>query len=202
MDPIQTKQALRRWLDADPARCALPYSEIARACGLEEHASHRSLRRWAAELIDAPPEPTLEEPSELEDDLASYQQDYFYSVDRDTYVFNLTAYPKPLALSGEIVRRIQAHYSRDGANATIEEMSRSLGWSRTDFEEVRKALGLTHASHPLPPAPDEHRRHYPQPGRQPGPVRPSYPRRPRRGGPTADLHPCRPGRPPGRRPAG
>lgn len=151
MDLIQIKQALKIWLDADPARRALPYSEIARACGLEEHASHRSLRRWAAELIDAPPEPTLEEPSELEDDLASYQQDYFYSVDRDTYVFNLTAYPKPLVLSGEIVRRIQQHYSRDGANATIEEMSRSLGWSRSDFEEVRKALGLTHASLPLTP---------------------------------------------------
>ncbi len=82
---------------------------------------------------------------------AGTKQKYWYDKDRDLYVFFLKNKSEPFALHGDVVSAMLADYSAHaGKAATIEEMSRKHGLSRSTINEVIKALGKTHSSSPYP----------------------------------------------------
>jgi len=79
---------------------------------------------------------------------------YYHDESRDRYIFNLPSKPRtPWVVPGEEVRMLVAAYSKDGDDATYNQLSRQLGWHRKTIQETLRALGKTHDSLPFT---DEH----------------------------------------------
>lgn len=75
---------------------------------------------------------------------------YYYDESRDVYVFHLPSKPRTQwAVSGTIVRRVQAAYSNDGDAATLNQIAREMKWRRVTVREMLAALGTTHDSLPF-----------------------------------------------------
>jgi len=73
-----------------------------------------------------------------------------YEIIGDQYVFNLPSKPRhPWVVSQGEIEKLVAMYSKDGDNATINQISRELGWHRKTVQEVLRALGKTHDSLPF-----------------------------------------------------
>lgn len=79
---------------------------------------------------------------------------YYYDETRDRYVFTLPSKPRhPWVVSGDNIKSLVAAYAKDGDDATINQVARTLGWHRRTVVEVLRALGKTHDSLPFT---DEH----------------------------------------------
>lgn len=77
---------------------------------------------------------------------------YVYDESRDRYIFSLRSKAqagKPFVRSGEDIRAIVLAYSKDGSDATLNEISRTFGLHRATVREVLRALGRTHDSAPF-----------------------------------------------------
>jgi hypothetical protein len=77
---------------------------------------------------------------------------YYFDEARDKYLFSLRSKAqagKPFVLAGDTVRAILLAYSRDGSDATINEICRTFGLNRTTLRETLRALGKTHDSAPF-----------------------------------------------------
>jgi predicted phosphodiesterase len=75
---------------------------------------------------------------------------YYFDETRDRYIFNLPSKPRtPWVVPGEEVRTLVAAYSKDGDDATINQLCRQLGWHRKTVKETLAALGKTHDSLPF-----------------------------------------------------
>jgi hypothetical protein len=73
-----------------------------------------------------------------------------YAVVGDNYVFNLPSKPRtPWVVPKADVARLVAAYSRDGDNASLNQIARTIGWHRRTVLEVLRALGKTHDSAPF-----------------------------------------------------
>lgn len=73
-----------------------------------------------------------------------------YAVIGENYVFNLPSKPRTpwVVHKGEVERMVTA-YSKDGDNATYNQLSREFGYHRKTIQEMLKALGKTHDSLPF-----------------------------------------------------
>jgi hypothetical protein len=150
----------------------LPADEAARALGV----ALRTLRDWGTAsppriqrkphtgrtflylVGDDDEEITVETPrpdfpvsrNEKSEDEAGEWHDYYFDKERDKYVFSLRSKGgRAFAIAGDTIRAAIAAYSRDGSDATINEVSRVNGWNRRTTIEILKALGKTHDSAPF-----------------------------------------------------
>lgn len=88
-------------------------------------------------------------PEEIEHD-SGQGAAYYFDEGRDVYVFSLRSKAgKPLAVRGDTVRAAVLAYSRDGSDATVNEIARTNAWHRATAREILKALGKTHDSAPF-----------------------------------------------------
>ena len=86
------------------------------------------------------------------DDADGHGSAYIYDETRDKYIFSLRSKAhagRPFVLAGETARAMVQAYSRDGEDASINALSRTLGLHRTTVREVMRALGKTHDSAPF-----------------------------------------------------
>lgn len=112
----------------------------------EEEARSIGVDRWTGGAIE--PEGDDVKVSE------ATQGPYYHDETRDRYIFNLPSKPRhPWVVPGEEVRTLVAAYSKDGDDATINQLCRKLGWHRKTVQETLRALGKTHDSLPFT---DEH----------------------------------------------
>ena len=86
------------------------------------------------------------------DDVGGHGPNYIYDDARDTYIFSLRSKAnvgRPLVLAGNSVRQMVLAYSRDGGDATLNELSRAFGLHRASVRETLAALSKTHDSAPF-----------------------------------------------------
>lgn len=146
-----TERTLRKWYSQDKVdRMQIGGGRVLyREITIEDHLSEDDILSLESEIeIDEDDE---DDSFIIREDSPSVsnQQKYWYDQDRDLYVFFLKNKSEPFALHGETVQSMLADYSSHaGKAATIEEMSRKHGLSRSTITEVVKALGKTHSSSP------------------------------------------------------
>ena len=86
------------------------------------------------------------------DDVGGHGPNYIYDDARDRYIFSLRSKAnvgRPLVLAGNSVRQMVLAYSRDGGDATLNELSRAFGLHRASVRETLSALSKTHDSAPF-----------------------------------------------------
>ena len=108
---------------------------------------------WVPSTEGEQPTPVSETPPEVHhDDGGGHGSAYVFDVDRDKYIFALRSKAqagRPFVVSGETIRATVIAYSRDGSDATVNEICRTNGWHRTTTREIMRALGKTHDSAPF-----------------------------------------------------
>ena len=105
--------------------------------------------RWCRALQDENI-PREEEEEVAETTLEALSDEYWYDSERSRYVFHLPT-RGPFALPADTVDGIREAYSNLGGGATINQVARRFGMSRSTTTGVIRALGLTHDSPPCGP---------------------------------------------------
>ena len=105
--------------------------------------------RWCRALQDENI-PQEEEEEVAETTLEALSDEYWYDSERSRYVFHLPT-RGPFALPADTVDGIREAYSNLGGGATINQVARRFGMSRSTTTGVIRALGLTHDSPPWGP---------------------------------------------------
>ncbi len=93
--------------------------------------------------------PAYERPAVRPDTESGFNSKYVYDESRQRYIFSLRSRPgKAFVVAQDIIETVTQAYSRDGGDATINEIARAQGWHRSVVREILRALGKTHDSLP------------------------------------------------------
>ena len=121
----------------------------------QEEAEELNVKGWGDDVWEAGPsftadnEPRRRYVSEEEEEIQDPESTP-YTVIGDKYVFNLPSKPRhPWAVSKGEVEQLVSMYSNDGDGASLNQISRAMGWHRKTVKEMLRALGKTHDSLPF-----------------------------------------------------